>query len=248
MKKVFRQYNKSYTVTKKSITIKEYLQFDLQEGSFSLEDKGQNDNFKKSHEELTKARLLSKISYVKKRIEEIQNLVECNQFYSFLTITFDEAYTEEQAKYEWKKAKQRLQDRFGKFNYIARIEKGSQTQRVHMHLLTDIQFLNNYSRFSYIDKNKKVCKKEQAFGIKLNKQYDHFACYDVLKTTKNEALRSKREDYYYEGASYLKLIMAVGHVKIDRVTSVKKCVNYIVKYMAKDLLNVESNNRKKSNG
>ena len=37
MRKVYREYNKSYTVTKKSITIKEYLQFDLQEGCFSLE-------------------------------------------------------------------------------------------------------------------------------------------------------------------------------------------------------------------
>lgn len=247
MRKVYREYNKSYTVTKKSITIKEYLQFDLQEGCFSLEGFGMNDNYRlKSDSEITKARLEAKNYYAKKRIEEIQNIVECNQFYSFLTITFDEALTEQEAKYEFKKAKQRLVNRFGKFKYIARIERGSENERVHMHLLTDIKYLSNFSRISFVDKDKKVCKKKDMTGYKLNKQYDVFDIYNLVKTTRNEQLKLKRQEYFESGASYLKTLMAVGHVKVDKVTSIRKCVNYIVKYMGKELINENSDINSKS--
>ena len=247
MKKVYREYDKIYTVTKKSITVKEYFQFNLQEGSYSLETLGMNDNSKiKSDSEITKARLEAKNYYAKKRIEEIQNIVECNQFYSFLTITFDEAYTEEEAKYEFKKAKQRLVNRYGKFKYIARIEKGSERERVHMHLLTDIQFMSNFSRISYIDKDNKVCKKDKAVSYKYNKEFDEFSILNLIKTTKNEQLKLKRKEYFEEGASYLKTLLAVGHVKIDKVSSIKKCVNYIVKYMGKELINENSDINSKS--
>ena len=85
MRKVYREYNKSYTVTKKSITIKEYLQFDLQEGCFSLEGFGMNDNYRsKSDSEITKARLEAKNYYAKKRIEEIY--IDINSFYLLCNI------------------------------------------------------------------------------------------------------------------------------------------------------------------
>lgn len=246
MKKTFRNYDKKIIITKKSIVLKEYHQAIFEEGSFDINDYDSNEvGSKKSEAELDELRIKAKEIYYKNRVQEIVEIVECNQFYSFMTITFEQELDEEETKYQFKLAKQRLIRQFGNFKYIAKIEKGTENKRLHLHLIVDYRFLDNNSKFYYLDAEGNKTTKEKSFSRVRNNNWDRRRIIQLIKDTKNKELRKIRRSMFVNGASFLKVVMAVGHIDIESISNIKKAVNYISEYIGKDILSEDMKDRSK---
>lgn len=161
--------------------------------------------------------------YQIKRQSKLCDIAECNDFYTMITLTFspDDNQTEEQVKYNWKKAKQRLEYAHGKFAYICSLERGEETGHLHFHIITNINYINNHSKF-WNDTNK------------INKNYNEDLILELINKTSNRSqeLKNKRIELFNEGASYLKVLLGFGHVHVKKIESEE--VKYITKYATKD--------------
>jgi len=232
----FREFDKKLIVTRKTITIVDYLTTSYQNGCYDLNqyDIQEKPITPKTEDELTLQKLEHRESYYKKRQNQIVELVENNTFRCFMTVTFEDELNEEGIKYQWKLARTRLELYYKqKIKYICRIERGEENQRLHLHLLVDVPFLNNYSEFWHDKKGNK----------KINKRRATEEILDLIENTRNKDLKAKRERMYKEGGSLLKCIMAVGHIDIKSISCVKKAINYVTKYMTKGMSNNISKKR-----
>lgn len=178
--------------------------------------------------------------YYSKRKSQIIDLVNCNQFETFLTVTFEKDLTDSEIKKEWTKIAKRIERCTGeKLQYICRIEKGHKgTERNHLHLIMNVPFLDNNSKYLHIKKS------NSQRTTKLNKNWNKDKILEVIKNTRNNpALKAIRQEMYEEGNSLLKVICACGHVKINKISSKNKVVSYVAKYITKDIEQSEKGKR-----
>ena len=212
------------TITKKSIKIV----------NKSLNFKGTNENlchFKQNSfyplknnsidfEKIKEKREKYKNDYHVRRQQKLVELSECNDFKTMITITFapEDNKNMEQVKENWSKIRKRLKNFYGNFKYIIAIERGENTGHLHLHVITDYEYLDNNSKY-YKDRE--------------NFNYDSMKVFEVVKNTSNRAkeLKEKRTKIYNDGGSELKTVIAYGNVHIKAVD--EKIVNYITKYVSK---------------
>lgn len=226
MRQTFREYDSKIILTKKSITIVEYLQESFSKGSLDLFQYDSKIIRTKTDEELTLERVENRNKYYTRRKNELEEIVECNDFQSFMTVTFEKDLNDSELKKAWKRGRERLELYYKtKIKFICRIEEGSINERGHLHLITDLKFLNNYHQYWYDKKgNKKLNKKRATDEIK-----------ELIRKTRNKDLKATRQRMFKEGASLLKCIMAVGHIDIQNIKDTQKCMNYVLKYITKDM-------------
>lgn len=234
-------YSIIMTVTKKSIKITEkhtneaigtndsLTHFNYGTGEFKyLYNFSQGDKFLKDTEA---KREEFKKQYGIKRTNKICQISECNDFKSMVTLTFspEDNQTEEQVKENWALAKKRLEFRHGKFKYICALERGSKeyTNHLHLHIITDIEYINNHSKY-WQDKKTGIKKINKNW---LDSQDDIL---HLINTTSNrsKALKNKRIEMFNDGASYLKVLLGFGHVHVKAIN--EDDVKYICKYISKD--------------
>ena len=218
-------------VTKKSVKITEMISRNLV-GSFDSTNFNSGSSREKSEEKKQELREEYKRQYESKRQTKISDLAECNEFKTMITLTFEpkDNQTEEQVKYNWKLAKQRLEYRFGKFKYICSLERGKDeitkknTGHLHLHIITDIAKINNHSEY-WNNKDGSQTK---------NKNWAEGAILDLIMNTSNRSreLKDKRIELYNDGASYAKVLLGFGHVHIKSIN--EHDVKYITKYATKD--------------
>lgn len=231
-KKQFEISSTSMRVTKKSIKFVDKISRDCI-GSFDSTKFYTPVSKEKTEEEILELQALYKKQYECKRQTKMSDLAECNEFKTMITLTFspEDNQSEEQVKYNWKLAKQRLEYRFGKFKYICSLERGKDTEtfqntgHLHFHIITDIKNISNHSKFW---NDKKSGKKI------LNKKWAENDILDLIATTSNRSveLKNKRIELYNEGASFVKVLLGFGHVHIKEIN--EDDVKYITKYATKD--------------
>lgn len=212
------------TITKKSIKIV----------NKSLNFKGTNENlchFKQNSfyplknnlidfEKIKEKREKYKNDYHVRRQQKLVELSECNDFRTMITITFapEDNKSMEQVKDNWSKIRKRIKNYYGDFKYIIAIERGETTGHLHLHVITDFDYLDNNSKY-YQDRE--------------NFKYDSMKVFEVVQNTSNRAkeLKEKRTKIYNEGGSELKTVIAFGNVHVKEIND--KIVNYITKYVSK---------------
>lgn len=212
-------------------------------GSFNLHQ--YDSNRKEFFREYTKEQLkkieenreFERMKYYSKRKQQIIDIVNCNSFDTFMTVTFENDLTDSEIKEEWTKIKKRIQRVTGnKLNYICRIEKGHKgTQRNHLHLLLNVPYLDNNSKYyNFKGKREPI----------LNKNWNEISILELIKNTRNnKELKEIRERMYQEGASFLKVICACGHIDIQKISNKKKVAVYCAKYITKDIDQTEKGKR-----
>lgn len=238
--KAIEIYSKILTITKRSVKIVEKRMNDFIGSNDDLTHfaKGGGNNEylwdfsqgEKLVQDLEAKREQYKKEYKIKRATKIHEVAECNDFNTMITLTFrpEDNQSEEQVKKNWALAKKRLEYRHGKFKYICALERGKEeyTNHLHFHILTDIEYINNHSKY-WNNKDGSQTINEKWFETEDD-------IIELIDTTSNRSkeLKNKRIEMYNDGASYLKVLLGFGHVHVKALN--EEMVKYITKYVSKD--------------
>lgn len=157
---------------------------------------------------------------LKKRNSRIIQIGHSTQWSSFLTLTFSPEFYWDDLKLiqnQFRAFIKSLYYEIGKFKYLAVLEYGKQTGRIHYHFLTDIPFESWI--FEYLNHpTKKVCKLWD-FGYSDVSKVDNTNCNAVFylckylsKDTKDRPPIGKREVFSSRGLNKIKRTIIYKHI------------------------------------